>query len=80
MNAAVLRVLQDRRLQRLRRAIDHPAERPTNRGVPRVPKDVLRHGTVRHCLEPGPVQSGEQHAGVTVAHVGFRLGAPSTRT
>ena len=64
----------DRRLQRLRRAIDHPSERPTNRGVSRLSKDVLRHGAVRHRLEPSPVQSGKQHAGVTVADVGLSPG------
>ena len=65
----------DRRLQRFGRALDHPSERPARRGVaPLLPKDVLRHRTVRNRLEPGPVQSGKQHAGVAVTQVGFSSG------
>ena len=61
----------DRGLQRLRRPIDHPGERSLNRCVSPVPENVLRHGTMRHGLEPGPVQGGKQHTGITVAHIGF---------
>ena len=39
-----------------------------------VAQDVLRHRTVRHGREPGPIQSGQQRAGIAVAEVGFASG------
>ena len=49
-------------------------ERSPNRCVSPISEDVLRHGTVRHGLEPCPVQGGQQHTGIAVAHVGFSSG------
>src|SRR5262245_50153790 len=59
---------------RLWRPIDHPGERSLNRCVSRVSENVLRHGTVRHGLEPSPVQGGKQHTGIAVAHVDLSSG------
>ena len=74
LNAAVFRPPADRRLQRLRRPINHPGERSPDCCIPSISQNVLRHGTVHHGVEPGPIQSGKQHAGITVAHVGFSPG------
>ena len=67
-------------LQRLWRPIDHPGERSPDSRVSPVSEDVLRHGTMRHGLEPGPVQGGEQHTGITVTYRLFVSTAPSTCT
>src|SRR5262245_870181 len=34
----------------------------------------MRHATMYHVLEPSLVQGGEQHTGITVAHIGFPSG------
>ena len=76
LKAAVLRRAVDRRLQRLRRAIDHPGERARDRHVSAVAQDVLRHRAVRHGLEPGAVQRRQQRAGIAVAEIGLVAATP----
>ena len=74
LNAAVEIHTAYRGLQRLWRPIDHPGERSPNRCISPVSEDVLRHGAMRYCLEPTPVQGSEQYTGITVAYVGFSSG------
>ena len=64
----------DRRLQRLRRGIDQPAERPADRHLPAFPENVLRHRPVRDGLEARPIQTGEQRPGIAVAQIGLAPG------
>ena len=64
----------DRRLQGFRRPIDHPGQRPPDCRVTPIPEDVLHHRTMRHGLEPGPVQSGKQRAGIAITQIGFSSG------
>src|SRR5262249_5451130 len=63
-----------RGLQRLWRPIDNPGERSPNRCGSPIPKDVLRHGTMRYSLESTPVQGSKQYTGITVAPVRFLSG------
>jgi hypothetical protein len=61
-------------LERLRRPINYPGERPRNRCIPCVPENVLRDRPVCHGRESGAVQSGKQHASITIAHIGLSSG------
>jgi hypothetical protein len=57
----------------LRRPINHQSEYPRDCYIP-VPKNILRDGAVCHGRESAAVQSGKQHASVTVAHIGLSSG------